>query len=330
MDHFRKAIQPLASKCKLNSLIRLSGHYGIFPFYHTVARQQAPHFAHVYRARSPEEFEGDLDLLLKEFEAVSLGDYMSQTGNNKGKRSMVLSFDDGLKECHTHIAPLLRKKGVPAVFFLNNHFIDNRELFYRYKVSLLIQKVREDSNAMEQIRDFLKIKASQLDKTLKMISFDQGALINTLAEMTGLNFSEYLNHSPVYLNYPEVKDLLQWGFEIGGHSFEHVDFTLLDTSQMVEQIKESIENLQKRFDIGTRYFSFPFSSDGVPLPVIESLLDEGIAEVLMGTAGLKHTGRKGFIQRIPMEAFGKGAEDALKTEYLYYLLKKPLGRNRLR
>ena len=330
MDRIRKSIQPLASKCRLNRLIRLSGQYNIFPFYHTVSGQQAPHLAHVYKVRSPEEFEKDLDLLLKEFEAVSPGDYLSQTGNNHGKRCMVLSFDDGLKECHSYIAPLLRKKGVPAVFFLNNKFIDNRGLFYRYKVSLLIQKVKEDSKAMEQIREFLKVKAEQLERSLRMIAFDQRALLDTLAEMIGLDFSMYLHHSPVYLNYAEVKDLLHWGFDIGGHSSEHINFTLLDASEMVAQVKESIENLQKRFGIETRYFSFPFSSDGVPLRVIDSILDEGIAELLMGTSGLKLTGRKGFVQRIPMEDFRTDAEDALKTEFLYYLLKKPLGRNRLR
>jgi len=98
----------------------------------------------------------------------------------------------------------------------------------------------------------------------------------------------------------------------------------------VAQIKESIDDLQKRFGIGSRYFSFPFTSDKVPRQVIDSILDEGVAEALMGTAGLKNTIRRGFIQRIPMEDFRIPAEDALKTEYFYYLLKKPLGRNRLR
>ena len=50
---------------------------------------------------------------------------------------------------------------------------------------------------------------------------------------------------------------------------------------------------------------------------------------LLGTAGLKKTGRKGFIQRIPIEALDLPAGDALKAEFFYYLLKKPLGKNLL-
>lgn len=330
MNRARKAILPVAHKCNLNRLIKLSGQNSVFPFYHTIAEKQAPHLAHIYRVRSPKEFEQDLEQLLKEFEPSSLGDYLARTGKNKGKRAMVLTFDDGLRECHTHIAPLLKKKGIPAVFFLNNKFIDNKGLFYRYKASLLIHQVREDCRAMERISEFLKIHAEQVEKSLLMIGFDQRALLDTLALKAELDFSIYLNHTPVYLSTGEVKDLLKWGFDIGGHSSEHTDFTLLDASEMVVQIKESIDDLQKRFGIGSRYFSFPFTSNGVPLHVIESVLDKGIAEVLLGTSGLKNTGRKGYIQRVAMEDFRISAEDALKTEYLYYLLKKPLGRNRLR
>ena len=54
------------------------------------------------------------------------------------KNAFLLSFDDGLKEVFTTIAPILLKKGVPASFFINPCFIDNNELFYRYKISLLI------------------------------------------------------------------------------------------------------------------------------------------------------------------------------------------------
>ena len=87
---------------------------------------------------------------------------------------------------------------------------------------------------------------------------------------------------------------------------------------------------QKRFGVHTAYFSFPFTSDGVPGGVIDSLLEEGTASALLGTAGLKLTGKRSFIQRVPMEKYNMPAIETLKTEYLYYILKMPLGRNRLR
>lgn len=243
---------------------------------------------------------------------------------------MVLSFDDGLLGCHKYIAPLLRKKGIPAIFFLNNKFIDNRALFYRYKASLLIHQGREDCRAREQIAAFLKIPGEMFEPSIRMIAYEQRALLDALAREVGLDYSVYLQSKPVYLSTKEVKELLEWGFEIGAHSSDHRDFSGLEAGEMIEQVTSSIRDLQKRFGIHGSYFSFPFTSDGVPKKVIHSLLEEGGAAALLGSAGLKRTGHSAFIQRIPMEKHKTAALDTLKTEYLSYLLKRMLARDRLR
>ena len=124
--------------------------------------------------------------------------------------------------------------------------------------------------------------------------------------------------------------MLSWGFDMGAHSSDHREFTGMDAGQMQEQIRSSIADLQRRFNIQTAYFSFPFTSDGIPAQVIDNLLKEGSATALLGTAGLKKTGRRAYIQRIPMEKYVSRAQETLKVEYFYYLLKMPLGRNRLR
>jgi hypothetical protein len=139
-----------------------------------------------------------------------------------------------------------------------------------------------------------------------------------------------MSDQPVYMNSDQVMDLVSWGFEIGGHSPDHVDFSTLETELMISKVETSIKDIQQRFGVTSRLFAFPFTSQGVPKKVIDRLLNERIAEVLLGTAGLKRTGKQGFIQRIPMEDFGMPALAALKTEYFYYLLKKPLGRNIMR
>ncbi len=320
----------MARPMKLDRLIRWSGQRHIFPFYHTVSPESLAHISHLYRVHKPAEFEKDLDQLLLNFDAISLGDYLENKGVKRTKPTMVLTFDDGLKGCHEFIAPVLKKKGIPAAFFLNNKFIDNKGLFYRYKASLLIHQVRDDCRAREKVAAFLKINMEQIETSIRMIGWDQRALMDALAVEAELDYSFYIRSNQVYLSSDEVEDLLKWGFEIGAHSSDHIDFTHLDTSEMKQQVKASIRDLQKRFGIRTAYFSFPFTSDGVPREVIDSLLAEGTASAMLGTSGLKRTGRRSYIQRLPMEKYDTSALETLKTEYLYYLLKMPLGRNRLR
>jgi len=326
----RNLFSSLARPLNLDRLIRRSGQRTLFPFYHTVSPEPLPHISHLYRVFKPEEFEKDLEELLRYYEPLSLGEYLEGVDKKTGRGGLVLSFDDGLKGCHEFIAPLLKKKGIPAVFFLNNRFIDNRGLFYRYKASLLINRAQADCRINEKLAEFLKISKEQVEASIRMIGWDQRALLDALAVEAELDFASYLRAKPAYLSSGEIQELLEWGFEVGGHSSEHMDFSGLDQDQVAGQVRSSLKDLKKRFGISTAYFSFPFTSDDIPLKVIDELLEEGTATALLGTAGLKLTGRRAYIQRVPMEKYRTRALETLKAEYFYYLLKMPLGKNRLK
>jgi len=267
--------------------------------------------------------------MLHWFEPLSLADYLGGKTLIEGNRYMVLTFDDGLTGCHQVIAPLLMKKGIPAAFFLNNHFIDNRGLFYRYKTSLLIDRISTDKEALKKVAEYLVIPESRVEESLHLIGEDQISLLDVLIKEVEVDVDLYMKDNPVYLSSKQVMELVQWGFEIGGHSPNHADFSKLKPKEIISQVSSSIEDLQHRFQVSTRYFSFPFTSWGIPEELIDQLLEEGTAEVLLGTAGLKRQKKAGFIQRIPMEEYHGTAEKALKTEYFYYLLKGLVGRNRL-
>jgi hypothetical protein len=101
---------------------------------------------------------------------------------------MVLTFDDGLVECHRFVAPLLKRKGIPAVFFLNNRFIDNLDLFYRYKVSLLIHRIREDKKALKGASEYLSIPQDQVETSLKLLRYGQADLLDVVAKVVELDF----------------------------------------------------------------------------------------------------------------------------------------------
>jgi hypothetical protein len=311
-------------------MISLSGQTAAFPFYHGVADEELSHIRHVYIQRNVSQFVRDLDQMLKQFEAVSLKEYLEAPERSRKKNLMILSFDDGLAECYSVIAPVLQRKGVPAVFFLNNAFIGNQDLFYRYKVSLIIDAVLNENHCMEKAAAYLRIDRDVVMKALLLLNYRQDHLLDDLATELEVDFNSYLKKHPVYMTESEVKDLVAKGFEIGGHSLYHADFALLDETEVLNQVDLSIMDLQLRFGIDTRYFSFPFTTAGIPGKVIRKLLEDKKCQALFGTAGLKKTEHPQFIQRIPMEINSLSAEEVLKTEYLYYLFKNMVGRNRYR
>ncbi|MCL2246335.1 MAG: polysaccharide deacetylase family protein, partial [Lentimicrobiaceae bacterium] len=115
----------------------------LLPFYHTVAELQLPHIQHLYRMKTVKEFLEDLDFLLKHFEPIS-AEMLYHFHVNKmvpQKPVFHLTFDDGLKEIYEIVAPILLQKGIPATFFVNSGFVDNKALFYRYHASLAVEEL---------------------------------------------------------------------------------------------------------------------------------------------------------------------------------------------
>jgi len=324
-DKRRKRISRFADFSSLRGMVALSGKTTIFPFYHTVSDRPLPHIRHLYDCKDRQQFEQDMEFLLKYYAPVSIEDYLSQKAGRK--RRMVLSFDDGLAECHSYIAPYLRKKGVPAIFFLNNDFIDNRDLFHRYQASLLTELVQRDSHARLKAAEFLVIPESQVVEAIRMIRFRQKPLLDSLCLDLEFDPARYVRDQPIFMDTEQIRDLVDWGFHLGAHSANHREFFEMEPRRIPSEVSRSMTDLKRRFRVTPACFAFPFTSDGVPENLVDELLREGTVDVVFGTAGLKNTGMDRFIQRIPMEKLYLPAGRLLRTEYLYYLLKALVGQN---
>jgi peptidoglycan/xylan/chitin deacetylase (PgdA/CDA1 family) len=326
-DRRLRKIVPFARYMNTGWLANLTRQNTIFPFYHVVSDQDLPHIKHLYPYLSESRFEKDLEVMLRRFEPISIDEYLKDRTVSGRKRQMVLSFDDGLAECHQYIVPLLKSKGIPAIFFLNNDFIDNRGLFYRYKASILIEHLINDSAALGGAAEFLVIPEEQVRDAILMINYRQSPLLDAISLHVGLDFALYLRDQPVYMSTEQINHLVKLGFHLGAHSMDHPEFFNMEEKKMVAQVSMSMTELRERFKIDPACFAFPFTSDGIPQRVIREIQEEGIAEVIFGTAGLKKTGNVNFIQRIPMESGSTRGLDQIRAEYLYYLMKAPFGRN---
>jgi peptidoglycan/xylan/chitin deacetylase (PgdA/CDA1 family) len=248
--------------------------------------------------------------------------------------SFILSFDDGLRECFDFIAPILEEKRVPAIFFLNNSFIDNKDLFYRYKVSLLIEKVKTgkiSKKLIKLITYLLKTDRGNPDnfsKALLNLEYKNIPLIDEIAGLLKLDFSAYLkNHKP-YMSTENVKDLISRGFYVGSHTYDHPVIPQLTEPDQEREIIKSMEDIKERFNLDYSFFAFPFSDDGVSDQLFRNLYaSKQKPDASFGTSGLRKNPNFPHYQRIPMEKSNGNAKRYLQTEYFYYLLKSVVGRN---
>lgn len=309
--------------------MRRTGLETVFPFYHAVSDMPLPHMKHLYALRSIGQFEKDLDDMLKLFTPVSMEEFMrGESPRDTGRPRMVLSFDDGLAQCYQDIRPILLKKGVPAIFFLNNDFIDNRALFYRYKVSLLLELLPARSEQERRIAaEILHCPLAEIHKRLLSLSYAEREMCDHLAEAWNYSFADYMSRTPVYLSTQQIQRMKEEGFEFGSHGMDHLLFSALSSGETFDHVRRSVADLQERFGLDHKYFAFPFTDHGVKDSTIEGLLKEGIIEAGFGTAGLKEDRWPDYYQRIPMEGMGLNARRTIKGELNRRRMRRVSGRN---
>jgi len=314
--NFIKNYNFLSNKLSITTLIKQSGINIIMPFYHTVSNKYLPHIKHLYNYRNIDEFTNELDFYLKHFSPISLTDLIN-SNYSKDKSYFFLSFDDGLREVYDIIAPILLKKGIPATFFVNTNFIDNKELFYRFKASLIFDYYLKTN----------KIK----DNNISNIDILKGNItnkeLNKLAEIFNIDFNNFLQKQRPYLTTTQIKTLIKQGFDIGSHSKAHKKYNSLSIENQVLETIDSINYLRTLFNIKNNSFSFPFTDYNISIEFFNLIKND--ISISFGTAGIKADDILNNYQRIPIEEFNINAEKIIKAEYLYFILSKFAGKHKI-
>jgi peptidoglycan/xylan/chitin deacetylase (PgdA/CDA1 family) len=317
MKHFVRSVSRQIGKLVSAKLLFNSDAPVFLPFYHVVSDQKLKHIQS-YPYRNEKEFEQELEYLLTYFQPVSLAELIS--GKTKKKYIFHLSFDDGLKECSDVIAPILIKKGIPASFFVNSGFVDNKKLFHKYKASLVLNEL---SNKPDEEVQKLLIKKEFPGHEILKVEKQQEQVLDELAKLVGIDFNKFLAKEKPYLTTEQILDLKEKGFTIGAHSTEHEEFYRLSTEKQIDEIEESVKWVTKNIHPEIKAFSFPFTDDGVPAIVLKTIRDRKICDVSFRTAGVKYDEFDFHLQRYPVEQTGNFVEN-IKGEYVYFLLRKLL------
>ena len=263
--------------------------------YHAVADVAPPHIRH-YPVLSPAAFEEDLTYLQRMFGFISYAALAERRSTAAPARdnAVILTFDDGFAECATVIAPLLRRAGIPAVFFVVTDLIDNTTLFRESEAALCISAIarlpaghvddilRELDFAahlpepprprwFEQTRAPLAIAGlEQADPRLwpllhwlLTLGATDAALLRRLSARLGLDPQDYLRTARPYLTTPQLRQLQADGFTIGAHSRSHRLLQALPPAEAAAEIVESCRIVQGITGQPSTPFAFPYSGGGL-------------------------------------------------------------------
>jgi peptidoglycan/xylan/chitin deacetylase (PgdA/CDA1 family) len=333
---FKKVITSTSGFFSPDTLIRLSGQSLIMPFYHIVSDFSSAHTKHLYPTISVSRFKKDLDFFQKNFDVVDAKYFKNnllEPKKNKEKR-FFLSFDDGLREFHDIVAPILLERNITATCFVNTDFVDNKDMFYRLKISILLDEILNKPNTKlenDLIAELMLSVDLRYEKAQDLLKITDKSkyIVDKIAAVLKVDFTEYLSVHQPYLTSEQIENLIKQGFSIGSHSMSHPYYPNLTEEEQVAETLNSFRFLQEKFKLDARLFSFPYTDFGIKKSFFERIKNE--IDFSFGTANLKLDEVKTNFQRIPMEIVGsKNAASIIKTEYFLFLLKRLLSRNIIR
>ncbi|MBO9684207.1 MAG: polysaccharide deacetylase family protein [Flavisolibacter sp.] len=313
----------------LQFLLRTSPVKSVFPYHHIVSDEEVPHISNLYPYKNTVEFKKDLEFLLKRFEPIHPTDLISfiENHNRLPEKKFLLTFDDGFKEIYEVVAPILKSKGVSAIFFINPAFIDNKEMFYRNKISVLLGEIKKQNqpSILKRIAEIISTPSEEYgeirDALLKVKQANKEKL-DEVATVLELSFEDYLRKKRPWLTTPELKELSSQGFYLGGHSWNHPYYQSLPFNEQVKQTIDSCSYV-KQFQNHKTTFAFPHFDTDLSQKLFDRLLKtEHKIDLLFGTQNQKNEIQNKMIHRFNCERPGLPIDQHIKGILLYSILQK--------
>jgi peptidoglycan/xylan/chitin deacetylase (PgdA/CDA1 family) len=259
------------------------------PVYHIVREDVPDWWQDRYRFLTPAEFERDMETLLSWGRPVDAQEMVAWArGHGAKPDGFFLSFDDGYRELHDIVAPVLLRKGVPATFFLCTSLIDHRGIYFQDQIGLILRALRRSSAATQQ--EARKMAASALGaasdqcgadapdrgfgrriesmpvgsfRSLLQLRTPGHDAIRQLSELLQIDSDDFLRTYQPYLTGPQIERLISQGFAVGSHSIEHPVYENLTLDEQLRQTVSSVDEIASRFSLDYRLFAFPYGDFGV-------------------------------------------------------------------
>jgi peptidoglycan/xylan/chitin deacetylase (PgdA/CDA1 family) len=213
-------------------------------------------------------FEGALTFLARHYTPVSLQEVLQDPdGRRLPPRPVLVTFDDAYASVVEFAAPLCHKFGVPAVFFINAGCLDNRQLALDNLVCHVANALGMDAinAAVREVDGARRTDLSSLQQVfnhfLPAVSLPaRERLRDALIQLAHIRAEALAAEAGLYLTSEQLRSLATFNFEIGNHTYTHVNCRSLLRNDFDGEINRNKAVLEEISGRPVRSFSVPYGS----------------------------------------------------------------------
>jgi peptidoglycan/xylan/chitin deacetylase (PgdA/CDA1 family) len=237
---------------------------------------------------TPYDFEKQLDLLGKHFKFISISELIEiKKSNPKGdidENYCLITFDDGLREQYETAWPILKTKGIPAVFFVCTKPLLDGEVLRVHKIHHIRSMINHSDieNSFSKVfkdkysKELKNIDSDLLKKTYRYDSEDEAYLkylLNyVLSERDVDKFVDYLYEKyvglglehdalDIYMTEEQIIELSKYD-AIGSHTMSHRPLSKMDLKEAAYELSESKKTLDDLTNSNTKILAISYPYGG--------------------------------------------------------------------
>jgi peptidoglycan/xylan/chitin deacetylase (PgdA/CDA1 family) len=219
--------------------------------------------------------ERHLDWIGRHFQVISLEDLDAKFNEIPLLRpSAVVTFDDGYSDVYHHALPLLKRKGIPAGVFVITDLVGSSKLPMHDELhALLVQASRQWTSLPVGLSAMLRkhyLAACVPDRSLTLARDPFSAtrlLLKHLSQADVQRVIESLGGAAAIgdvlrdalrpLSWEMLAEMRDTGMTIGSHSKTHPFLTHESGQRVLEEVKDSRAELQRRLGVNAACFAYP-------------------------------------------------------------------------
>lgn len=215
---------------------------------------------------STNNFFQQIKLINKYFHVCTFNDLLNSQTEKFNKSPVVITFDDAYEGIYKNAFPILKKFNNKAVLFISPYFIENQKYFWWDVIYNFLKKLPISNQVFHLLDNFYYTK---LNFTSVWQAFDY--IRNQFYKMNIESIYRILENNFGYLeyNYPEmrattwqnIKEMMDYGFEIGNHSYCHSMLSTFNEDELLKDFNKSKKMLYENLHITPNIYSIPFGHE---------------------------------------------------------------------
>lgn len=259
------------------------------------------------------EFEKQLQFISKNFDCFWASEIPDLLKKEPGPRPrLVVTFDDGLKNHVLNAMPLLDKYGIKATFYIPVDLVRNQEMLWNHEVRCHLMMM-DNRDLPEGIGPFSErenkkfLEVSACIEHLKTLPIEDRQVVQESLRKNRKD-KEYLPWmlEEYQLMSPDDFKCLSPLIEIGSHTLTHPILTTIPDDQLVNEIRESRDQLEALTGKPVLSFCYP---NGIHSEKVVKVVEDFYPIAVSTNEGfVSQKNRMSTLNRIPA---GKNREEFL-------------------